>query len=205
MRVTNTADLRDRLPASCDDITIRLLARRDIDIIRAWPQYPGTYAVFRLCFGGETAEANNEWYRTRACADTRLAMAVDADGVTCAGYLVLADIDWHTCVVGNMGVRVRADLCGKGVGPRMMRLVSDWVFGCGFDTLRFDVAASNARAIRCYEKSGFAITGEFWRDDPKLAEADLTQPEWAEVRPHIRLDGPVPQLRFCWMERRATH
>lgn len=72
----------------------------------------------------------------------------------------------------------------------------------GVTAIRLYVAGPNSRAIRCYEKAGFARTGEFWRDDPGLAPVDVARPESESLRPHVRTDGEVPQLRFYWMEMR---
>lgn len=39
--------------------------------------------------------------------------------------------------------------------------------------LHFDVAASNMRAVRCYLKVGFQITGEFWKKADDLINVDI--------------------------------
>jgi ribosomal protein S18 acetylase RimI-like enzyme len=62
-----------------------------------------------------------------------------------------------------------------------------------------DVAASNARAIRCYEKVGFETVGEIWRSAPDFAGVDLTSEQFAFVAPHVRYVGDAPQLRFLVM------
>ena len=103
-----------------------------------------------------------------------------------------------------MAVRVRPDRCGKGLGTRLLRLVAQWCFGQGIRRLQLDVAAPNARAIRCYEKAGFARTGEFWREDAGLKGANLSAAQNDSLRPHVRLDGPVPQMRFYWMASERT-
>jgi ribosomal protein S18 acetylase RimI-like enzyme len=52
-----------------------------------------------------------------------------------------------------------------------------------------DVAASNARAIRCYEKVGFVRTGEIWRDAGNLNDVDISEPRYDFIRSHIRRGG----------------
>ena len=42
-----------------------------------------------------------------------------------------------------------------------------------------------------------------WREAPRLAEVDLDSSEWDFLRAHVRLDGPVPRIRFRWMEARV--
>jgi RimJ/RimL family protein N-acetyltransferase len=115
--------------------------------------------------------------------------------------LALIDIDWQLRTVGNMGFRVEPSWCDRGIGTLLLHTVADWCFAQGIHSLRLDVAASNARAIHCYEKVGFAITGEFWRDAEDLRDVDTSQPAYAFVRPHLRRTGTTPQIRFWWMQR----
>jgi RimJ/RimL family protein N-acetyltransferase len=65
---------------------------------------------------------------------------------------------------------------------------------------RLDVAASNARAVRCYEKVGFVRTGELWRDASHLVAADLGAARYDFLRPHLRGKGSQLELRFWVME-----
>ena len=73
-------------------------------------------------------------------------------------------------------------------------------FECGIKSWQLDVAASNARAIRCYTKVGFLQTGEIWRVADDLSEVDLTQPRYDFVRPHVRRTGGTIELRFLLMK-----
>ncbi|MCK4235278.1 GNAT family N-acetyltransferase, partial [candidate division WOR-3 bacterium] len=90
--------------------------------------------------------------------------------------------------------------CNKGIGTLIIRKVSNWCFKLGLKALRLDVAAANTRAIRCYEKAGFVKTEEFWRNDKGLRNIDVNQPQYDFLRPHVRLDRDVPQIRFWWMD-----
>jgi RimJ/RimL family protein N-acetyltransferase len=127
----------------------------------------------------------------------------DLEDQPAIGFLALVEIDWAAGAVGNMGYRLHPDWCGKGLGTRFMRRVTEWCFARGFKTLRLDVSAANARAIRCYVKTGFVETGEFWRASPDLIGEDLEDPRYDFVRPHVRWDESMPQVRFWWMERRV--
>jgi RimJ/RimL family protein N-acetyltransferase len=71
--------------------------------------------------------------------------------------------------------------------------------------IRLDVAAPNQRAIRCYEKAGFRIVEEFWRDDPDVPRYDMIKLERASIhmKSHVRFDRAIPQVRFYWMEAAA--
>jgi hypothetical protein len=72
------------------------------------------------------------------------------------------------------------------------------VLASGFRSIRLDVAATNYRAVRCYEQCGMRIVEEFWQngegpDDPNEAK-------WAPLMPHLRREGDQWFVRFYWME-----
>ena len=182
---------------------LRVWTRRDLDRFAQWPKYPPPHEGFSLGVRGMGAEELDRLYAAREAAPSRVMLSVDLGPTPCAGYLSLVDVDWEHRTAGNMAVRLAPTHCDQGVGTRMMGLVAQWALGNGMKALRLDVAASNVRAVRCYEKAGFVRTGQFWRDAPGLLELNLNEPPWDHVRPHARFDGPVPQLRFLWMERRA--
>ena len=201
--VRSKHELAQRLPVERDGMTIRILERADIDMLLAWPKYPPSFAMFQPTFAGNDQVGNNVWFERWATDEHRLPMVVDWESISCAGYLVLVDIAWESGSVGDLGVRLRPDLCDKGLGTRMMNLLCDWAFGSGLTSIRFDVAAPNGRAARCYEKAGFIKTGEFWKDDPYLNTIDLSAPENGHIVPHARFEGDVPQVRFYYMEQKA--
>ena len=79
------------------------------------------------------------------------------------------------------GDRIRADACGaiapviadayqnQGIGTQMARHVMGCASKMGLQQviLMGGVLASNARAIRFYEKLGFQRAGEFWTDEAR--------------------------------------
>jgi RimJ/RimL family protein N-acetyltransferase len=106
--------------------------------------------------------------------------------------------------VRNFGCRVHPHRCGRGVGTRILRTVTCWLFQGGISSKQVDVAASNVRAVRCYERVGFARAGTLWRDAADLADKDLSTPRYAFLRPHVRMVEGLPQLRFWLMELTAA-
>jgi hypothetical protein len=66
------------------------------------------------------------------------------------------------------------------------------------------VAASNTRAVSCYEKVGFKAVGEVWRDAVDLQGVDITEPRFDFLRSYLRLNEDVPKLRFTIMEITPT-
>jgi RimJ/RimL family protein N-acetyltransferase len=116
----------------------------------------------------------------------------------------LREIDWETRVVGNVGFRVRPDWCDRGYGPRILGLAAVWCRECSIQSIRLDVSPTNVRAVRCYEKAGMVRVGEFWRVDSTLVDIDIAREEYVALRPHFRIEGGVPQVRFWWMELKTT-
>jgi ribosomal protein S18 acetylase RimI-like enzyme len=94
----------------------------------------------------------------------------------------------------NMTVLVVDHAKQPAIGYIAVMLI-DWGNGT-----RLDVAASNARAIRCYEKVGFVRTGEMWRDASNLNDVDMNEPRYDFIRPHIRKHGGEVKLCFWVME-----
>lgn len=192
------------MPVTCGDLSIRGWRREDIDRFAEWPLYPPACESFnevlQLRFAAMSADERDAFFDEREHREDRITLVADHRSQPAIAYLALVEIDWQAGAVGNMAYRVEPSWCGMGVGTSILSAVAGHFFRHGFSCLRLDVAASNAPAMCCYEKAGFTRTGEFWRDDPRLAEVDLDSPKWDFLRPHLRRDGPVPQIRFWWME-----
>lgn len=194
----------DSLPIQDSDLTIRPLVRSDLEEYAQWPQYPPNYDAFNQTFSlrlaGMNTEQRDAWFRERMSDESRIALAADLGSERAVASLMLQQIDWNTRKVGNMGFLVKPTRVEQGIGSRIMRLVSDWCFMHGIVSLRLDVVACNTRAVRCYEKVGFSITGEFWKDEEPLRGRDINLPEYDFMRPHLRMENETPQIRFWWME-----
>jgi RimJ/RimL family protein N-acetyltransferase len=129
-----------------------------------------------------------------------MVLAVDSEALVSLAYLALHGIDWTHGRVGSFGIRVHPDRCGQGVGTAILQAVVAWLFRGGMSTISVDVAASNARAVGCYEKAGFVRRETVWRDAADLVGIDLSSPRYAFLRPHVRNVQGLPQLRFWLME-----
>lgn len=66
--------------------------------------------------------------------------------------------------------------------------------------VRLDVAASNERAIRCYEKVGFSSVGEMWQDAPDFKEIDTSHGRYDFLRSRLHQENEIPTLKFLIME-----
>ena len=120
--------------------------------------------------------------------------------ISTIGYLSLTKINWTESTIGNFGFRIHPAWVNRGIGTSVLRMTILWAFDCGFSSVCVDVAASNQRAVRCYEKIGFSTVGEIWRKAHNLKDADLSETRYDFLRPHLRLEGEAPELRFFVME-----
>lgn len=200
----NKQKLLEMLPLIEGDYTIRAWERRDLDLLAQWPSYPFPYESLNYSYWGLMSPAEREnHFQERERNPNRITLVLDHCCQKAIGYLALVEIDWQNRKVGNMALRVAPDYCDKGTGTWFLGKVSDWCLDGGFVALDLDVAASNPRAIRCYEKVGYRIRDEFWRDDERLKHFDIHLSRFDFLRPHVRFDKSVPQLRFYWMELRT--
>lgn len=202
-RDPSRARLVGSLPHTTEGLTIRPWARDDVDRFARWPRYDFPYEAFGFSFCDMAATERDRVYRDREARPDAIILAVDGEPEASLAYLALHGIDWANRQVRNFGFRVHPHHCGRGVGTRILRTATCWLFQGGISSIQVDVAASKARAVRCYEKVGFAGTRTVWREAADLADEDLSSPRYAFLRPHVRMAKGLPQLRFWVMELTA--
>ncbi len=199
---------RDRLlgtlPISREPLLLRGCERPDMDLLAAWPNYPPPHDVFVFSFARLTPTEMDSRYNDRLRQEDRITLVADWGSDKAVGYLALLEIRWERRESHNLGIRVHPEWCGRGIGAEMLVAARDWWFESGMKLLRLDVASSNSRAVRCYEKVGFVRRGEFWQEAPDLAEADLAHPRWRFLEGHVRTGARAPELRFLVMELRSS-
>ncbi|MBN2243070.1 MAG: GNAT family N-acetyltransferase [Acidobacteria bacterium] len=87
---------------------------------------------------------------------------------------------------GQIGMAVRDDWQGKGVGAALMKaaidLADNWL---NLTRLELEVFADNTSAVRLYEKCGFTIEGT-------LASYGFRDGQYADAYIMARLRGPKP-------------
>jgi RimJ/RimL family protein N-acetyltransferase len=196
--------LVESLPLVTEGLTIRRWTRDDVGRFAEWPGYEFPYEAFDLSLRNMDSIERDRVYRDREARPDTMILAVDGDTGACLAYLALHGIDWANRQVHNFGFRVYPHRCGQGVGTKILEAVTCWLFRGGMSSVSVDVAASNARAVRCYEKVGFVRTDTLWRDAADLADKDLSSPRFAFLRPHVRMAKGLPQLRFWLIELTAT-
>jgi RimJ/RimL family protein N-acetyltransferase len=188
------------LPLLQGNLTIREWTRQDVDLLAGWPPYPFPYEGFEFSFASMSATERDELFQARQENPDTIVLVIDHAAHPAIGYIAPRLIDWGNGTVGNFGFRIHPAWWGRGVGTSVLQQVTRWSFECGIKLWRLDVAASNARAIRCYEKVGFVRTGEIWRSASNLNDVDWDGPGYDFIRPHIRQHGGEVELCFWVME-----
>jgi RimJ/RimL family protein N-acetyltransferase len=152
-------------PVHDGDLVIRHWLRSDLDRRAAWPPYLHPYAELSSALSAMPTTKRDEYFRGRDGSSDGVTLSVDMAGVLCIAHISLRNVDWRAMTVNNMGFRVHPDWCNRGLGSRILRIMVARLAAIGIVSLRVDVSSANGRAIRCYEKSGFALSGQFDQED----------------------------------------
>lgn len=91
---------------------------------------------------------------------TATAVAVDENGTVLGLYILHPNNVGRCGHISNASFAVRADLRGQRLGERLVRHALDAACTAGFRLMQFNaVVATNAGALRLYEKLGFRRLG----------------------------------------------
>ena len=172
----------ESLPIQVDGFMVRHWNCDDLDELAAWPRYPFSDEGFVFSFKEMTPEERDLLFRSREDRTDTMVLIVEHASHRAMGYISILEIDWINREVGNIGFRIEPSWCNRGIGTSILRSVSQWCFDCGLRKVHLDVAASNNRAVRCYEKVGYVKKGELWREAEDLMGVNLNQPKYARAR-----------------------
>lgn len=118
-----------------------------------------------------------------------MSYVIDADGAA-VGTVGVFDID-EIARHGEVGIALLPSARGKGIGTEAMAQMLEFAFVRGnLRRVHLEVIASNAAAIRSYEKAGFVVEGR--------------QREHAWVRGHYEDIVRMGILRSEWQEGRQS-
>ncbi len=123
--------------------------------IAAWT-YPGVYAFYNFTQDAETMREllDGSYF---ACFDEAGALT----GFFCFGAsarILAEETDVYAQDMLDVGLGMRPNLCGKGGGAAFVKEGLAFAYATfGAAHVRLTVAAFNLRAIRAYEKAGFAV------------------------------------------------
>ena len=181
------------------EITIRKMTTEDLPCIANWPPYPWPNDWANMTESKSAkAEDGGFWWEQIDKPDRCHYSVTTEIYPDVIGVYTFSKIDWINKSIGNMGVRIRSDWCGKGIGTRTLPCLIQEVLKVGIKCIRLDVGATNQRAIQLYKKCGMKIVGEFWRE--AVGPKDADDPKWVSLMPHMRIENEKWMLRFYWME-----
>ncbi len=188
------------LPYSHEDITLRTCERSDYDKLVSWSPYEWPFDGFNFSFASLNRHELDQLVRKRQQEVDRVTLVADLEDSMVVGYVALLEVDWKEGWAYNMSIRVHPEYLSRGNGTKMLRAVRDWWLNAGMKGLRLDVAASNQRALRSYEKAGFMVVDEFWREAPDLLGVDLSDPRYGFLEGNVEQGEGTPRIRFYLME-----
>ena len=111
-------------------------------------QYHGEYAIYNVKPNGKTGIYNPE-------NQTNYYAFYDDD--VFVGYINLIERNNKF----SIGIAVKPQLCGNGYGTQMLKICCE--IACSINPVKplgLQVRSWNRRAIHCYEKTGFVISGD---------------------------------------------
>ncbi|MBR5564813.1 MAG: GNAT family N-acetyltransferase [Roseburia sp.] len=147
----------------------------EIKVVKAVPEDAEKILAYSKIIGGETdnltygpegisatVEQEKEMIRKRVDSD-RQAFFVAKYGDEVVGIADFSSVE-HPRIGhrGSMGISVRKDMWGKGVGSMLMEHIIDFAKNVAkVDIVALQVRSDNERAIHLYEKFGFEKFGTF--------------------------------------------
>lgn len=131
---------------------------------------PADYAALHRIFSGERVIWGTLQLPAPSLENWRKRLAEPPEGmfglVACRAEDVVGQVDLYTTArprrrhAGQIGMAVRDDCQGQGVGTALLRaaldLADQWV---DLRRLELEVYADNAPAVRLYQKFGFGVEG----------------------------------------------
>ena len=131
---------------------VRDLTEADLDDIQAWA-YDGAWSVYDS-EGGRLDPATGYWAVVDGTGDDERLVGFGCLGED-ARVPGLAEVEG----VLDVGVGMRPDLVGQGLGPEFATTVLDFAQARGATRLRAVVQEWNTRSLRLVERLGFVRTG----------------------------------------------
>lgn len=166
---------------------------------RAWPQYPDPCSHLWNIPPSSSSSAGGLFGGTSTWM--RRVWAIDDLHGTLIGRISLRDIEQRSGRA-RLGISLAAPYVGQGLGTEALRLFLDYYFyELLFKTMVLDVAAFNQRAVRCYERLGFAIISSDWRrTSAGRCSSVINDPAQAPLQQHFRRERQSVWVEFYEME-----
>jgi RimJ/RimL family protein N-acetyltransferase len=176
-------------------VTIRTMKLEDLDAMISWrPFADPLYRPFD--FPRQSRADHIRWFEWRRRDPSRRLYTIINEERKVIGSLTLREVDGRRSA--RLGITIGADFVSQGYGTEAMYLFLDHFFGemC-FAMMVLDVAATNLRAVRCYQTIGFRETGRHYQPASHPSFRILqTEPRYRHLRPFFQRTGPVTRVLF---------
>ena len=147
------------MSSTTDDTPLRIRRFQPADWPRLWPLLQATFeAGDTYVFDGSTTEAQALDFWTRQPQMTWVAES--AEGELLGTYILKPNQPGRGSHVCNAGYIVAPAARGQGVAQRMCAHSLDEAAALGYQAMQFNfVVSTNMRAVRLWQRMGFAIVG----------------------------------------------
>ena len=157
--MTHVSEERGLATVHGDRVTLRELVREDVDEMATWPRFQEPelqWANLEL----STPRDRDAWYERSSSNLTRRRFTIFDRSGRAIGTIGLRNVDVRYGE-GTLGIIVNAGDVGRGYGGDAVGALCEYAFGqLGLRKVYLDVAESNTRAHRCYERVGFVQIGQ---------------------------------------------
>lgn len=144
-----------------------------------------------------TADEALRWFDARqAWTDAQLYAVESLSERRVVGYIGLREIDLNRRR-SVLGISFDPNALGKGYGTDSLRTFLKHYFETWrYDEMELDVAATNLRARRCYERCGFRLTGSRWKPFVGSTWKVMHSPDLRDFQEFFRVSGNSVSMLF---------
>ena len=171
------------------------MKRKDLDAMIAWrPFADPLYQPYD--FPRSNKAEQRRWFDWRSRDPSRRLYTIEDQDHHIIGSLTLREIDGHRSA--RLGITIGADYVSQGYGTETLRVFLNCFFGeMGFARMVLDVAATNLRAVRCYQGLGFRRLDQHYRaaSHPSFRVVRI-EPRYQHLRHLFRRQGTGYQVLF---------
>lgn len=176
-------------------VTIRPMEQADLVAMMKWRRFADPlYQPFD--FPRQSRAEHLRWFEWRSKDPSRRLCSIEDEAHRVIGSLTLREINSRRSA--RLGITIGADFVSQGYGTEALQLFLDYYFGeMGFQQMILDVAATNLRAVRCYQALGFRQVGFHYRAATETSYRILQEePQYRHLRRFFRRQGTVTQVMF---------
>ncbi len=178
-------------------VTVRPLTRDDLPEMVAWRPFEDPL-LDDANWPQRSPDELRRWYMRSSQDQKRLLCAVVNQSGWLIGSITLRER--NSLQSARLGITLGADFVDQGYGTEALTLFLDYYFNeLSYEKLVLDVVGHNQRAIRVYQKLGFAVVNQFERSVGRgKGWAFLDEPAYAHVRGFFRRDWLGRRWSLCY-------